>query len=144
MGKLETQDNENSQESMRVTLAKIPGKGDVEPEMYSCNQAGLPKEGFGHQPSHKIFNLQHVLLIRCGGINVAQKLWNWSSLTHDMRGSPPLTLPEGWQKKINKIIPNAILLFYYTHRLVIRGIVTREDHLATDQNRCRDPLSNIR
>ena len=55
--------NGNSKEATRVTLAKTPSKGGgTEPEpAISCNQARLPVEGLGHQPSHKAFDLQFVL-----------------------------------------------------------------------------------
>jgi hypothetical protein len=48
---------------------------DLEPETVSfCNQERLPKEGLGHQPSHKTFNQQFVLPTRYAGVKVVQKL----------------------------------------------------------------------
>lgn len=39
------ENNGKSQESLRVTLAKIPSSGDMEPEMATAdNQTGLPME----------------------------------------------------------------------------------------------------
>lgn len=42
----------------------------------SSNQARLSEEGLGHQFSHKTFGLQFVLLIKCAGVKMSQKLWN--------------------------------------------------------------------
>jgi hypothetical protein len=41
------------------------------------NQASLPREGLGHQLSHKTFNLQFVLPTKCAGVKMAQNLWEW-------------------------------------------------------------------
>jgi hypothetical protein len=39
---------------MQVILGEIPSSRDMEPEeATSCNQAGLPVEGQGHQATHK-------------------------------------------------------------------------------------------
>jgi hypothetical protein len=41
----------------------------------SCIQAGLPVEGRGHQPTHKtFFNPKFVLLTKCAGIKIEQRL----------------------------------------------------------------------
>jgi hypothetical protein len=60
---------------VRVTLATTPSNGDLGPEQaLSRNQATLPVEGLGQQPSHKTFKVQYVLPTRCAGVKVAQKL----------------------------------------------------------------------
>jgi hypothetical protein len=53
---------------------------DTELEMAtSCSQARLPMEGLGHQSSHKTFNSQFALSIRCAGIKMEQKMMEWPS-----------------------------------------------------------------
>jgi hypothetical protein len=58
--KLETYGNGNSQELMRVT----GGRGTDPEWAICCNQAGLPVEELGHQPSHKTSDLSFVLPTR--------------------------------------------------------------------------------
>jgi hypothetical protein len=42
---------------------------NIEPETaISYNQARLPMEGLGHQPSHNSLDPQFVLTIRCTGV----------------------------------------------------------------------------
>lgn len=49
---------------------------DMGPEIaISCNQTICPVKGLGHQPSHKIFNLQFAVPPKRAGIKVVQKLW---------------------------------------------------------------------
>lgn len=49
---------------------------DKEPEpSVFCNQARLSMMVLGY---HKIFNLQFVLLAKCGRTMVAQNFWEWS------------------------------------------------------------------
>lgn len=51
---------------MRLTLVKSSSKGDTEPELtIFCNQVSLPVDRLGHQPSHRIFDLQSILPTRC-------------------------------------------------------------------------------
>jgi hypothetical protein len=51
---------------------------DKEPEpTIFCNQARLPMVALWHQPRHKIFDLQFVLLAKCSGEVVAKNLWEW-------------------------------------------------------------------
>lgn len=69
---------------------------EPEPAVF-YNQARLPKEGLGHQPSHKTFNLQFVLPIRYRGKDGAEieGIANQCLVhveTHAMRGSPLLIL----------------------------------------------------
>lgn len=59
--KLETQFNENFQESMRRTLAKTNNGGYGLELGISYNQARFSVEGLGHKHSHKTFNLQFAL-----------------------------------------------------------------------------------
>jgi hypothetical protein len=56
----------------------------MEPESsISCNQARLPMEGMGYQPSHKTIGPQFVLLLRYTGVEDGAKfeekgqLINW-------------------------------------------------------------------
>lgn len=71
--------------------------GNVEPEAtISCNMKKLPMEGWGHQPSHKIFDPQFVLFTQCeGGIDGAEiKEWpttDWPNRRPMPWESPPLT-----------------------------------------------------
>jgi hypothetical protein len=64
----------------------------------SCDQRRLPMEGLWYQTSHRTFNPQSVLLTRCTGVKLERNLRKWPTNgwiqleTHDMRGSPPLTL----------------------------------------------------
>lgn len=109
----------------------------MEPELaISCNQAGLPVEGLGHQPSHKTLDPQFVLPTRCAGVKVAKKLWeqptnDWSSLRpiswegvyppHHCPESQGLDSPESKETEPNMngarthtlsvMIPNDILLY---------------------------------
>lgn len=63
---------------MRVAPAKTLVMGDMESTpAISSNQARLPVEGLGDQPSHKTFELQFVLPAGCAGVKVAQELWKW-------------------------------------------------------------------
>ena len=65
-------------ETPRNLLGQKHIMGNAEPEpAISCNQARLPVEGLAHQPSHKNLDLRLVLLARCPGVKVAQKLWEW-------------------------------------------------------------------
>ena len=75
LGQTRNLDFGNSQESIRVTLAKTHSSTGYEPEMAtSYNQARLPMEGWGHRLSHTTFNTQVFLPIRCAGIKKEQKL----------------------------------------------------------------------
>lgn len=52
--------------------------GDTEPELsIFCNQAWLPVQGLGHQPSHRTFDLQFALPARCPEVEQVQNLWEW-------------------------------------------------------------------
>jgi hypothetical protein len=63
--KLETQGNGNPQESVRL--------GNMEPEQgISHNQARLPVEGLGYQPSHKTFHLVCPAYKMCWGKDGAE------------------------------------------------------------------------
>ena len=65
---------------MRMSPAKTPSNGDMKQEMaIYCNQARLPMEGVGHQPSHKTLDPQFVMPTRCAVVKVVQKLWKWST-----------------------------------------------------------------
>jgi hypothetical protein len=53
---------------MRVIL-RLPEIENIEPELtISCNQVQLPTEELEHQLSHKTFDWQFVLHIRCAGM----------------------------------------------------------------------------
>lgn len=50
---------------MGMTLAEVPNRGDMEPEVItSCSQVGLLVERGGHQPTHKTFDPKFVLPTR--------------------------------------------------------------------------------
>jgi hypothetical protein len=52
--------------------------GNTEPELaIFCNRARIVAVRLGNLPSHKTFDLQSVLPIRCAGVMVAQNLWDW-------------------------------------------------------------------
>jgi hypothetical protein len=61
----------------------------MEPEVATfCDQAWLPVEILGHQPSHKAFHLQFVLTSRWAGVKVVQNLWEWP--VHDWSNLRPI------------------------------------------------------
>ena len=62
--KVKTYENGNSQESIRVILAKTLSSGGYGP----CNRVKLPKKGLGHQPSHKTLDPPFFLLTRFAGV----------------------------------------------------------------------------
>jgi hypothetical protein len=43
----------------------------------SCSQVGLPVEEGRHQTPYKTFNLKFVLLTRCAGIKMEQRVRGW-------------------------------------------------------------------
>lgn len=49
-------------------LAEIPTVGDIETEVATFSQEGLPVEGGGCQPTHKTFNPKFVLPARYAGM----------------------------------------------------------------------------
>ena len=57
-----------------------------------CNQARLPMEGLGHQPSHKIFDLPFVLPARHAGVNKGGQPMTSTTWDSCMRGNQVLTL----------------------------------------------------
>jgi hypothetical protein len=71
---VESKCNENCLKSIRVTLAKMVDMGS-ELAIF-CNQASLPLVGTGQQPSHKMFNIQFVLFIRCTGVVAVQIIYD--------------------------------------------------------------------
>lgn len=63
--------------------------GDTEPELpIFCNQISLLVVGLGPQSRHKPFDLQSVLLARCGGAMVVQNSWEWP--TNDSSNLRPM------------------------------------------------------
>jgi hypothetical protein len=60
---------------MNVTLAKTSSMRDIKTQLtISYNQARLPMERLGHQPSQKNVDLLFVLPTRCVGVKMESKL----------------------------------------------------------------------
>lgn len=63
-------------ESIRMTAPNTPSSRAYVARTDHL-QARFLVEALGHQFTHKTFNLQFVLLMRCAGVMVAQRLWQW-------------------------------------------------------------------
>lgn len=59
-------------------LLRLPALGDMDTEVLTCcSQEGLPVEGLGQQLIHKTLNPKYVLLTRCLGTKIEQRLRKW-------------------------------------------------------------------
>ena len=86
-GQLEIWCKGNSWESTRMIPAKTPSTGQCVELSVSCDQARLPVERSGHQPSHTTFDLKSVLTMECVEVRVVQRLWE------SMTGPTPRHMP---------------------------------------------------
>ena len=83
-------DVRGSQDSMGMTLAKIPNSGEMEPEeTTSSREIGPPVEVWSHQPTFKLFDPELLLSKENTGTKLEQRLKERSSSDRPNFGSIP-------------------------------------------------------